>query len=56
MRFGEFVFYNTDNLSMDQKASMLRDCMKASYDWWADTLSCSVSVARQRLDDIADTL
>jgi hypothetical protein len=50
MRFGEFIFYNADNLSMDEKASMLRDCMEESYDWWADTLNCSVSVARQRFD------
>jgi len=50
MRFGEFIFYNTDNLSLDEKASMFRDCMEISYGWWADTLDCSVSWSRQRFD------
>ena len=50
MRFGEFAFYDTDNLSMDKKASMFRDCMEISYDWWADALDCSVSWSRQRFD------
>ena len=50
MRYGEFVFYNTDNLSIDEKASMFRDCMEISYDWWADTLDCSVSWSRQRFE------
>jgi hypothetical protein len=31
MRFGEFIFYNTDRLSPDEKTSMFRDCMKISY-------------------------
>jgi hypothetical protein len=50
MRFDEFVFYNTGILSMDEKATMLRDCMEISYTWWADKLDCSVSVARQQYD------
>jgi len=47
MRFGEFISYNTKNLSMDEKLSMFKDCMKISYEWWADTLDCSVSMSRQ---------
>ena len=48
MRFGEFMFYNVNNLSIAEKLSMLRDCMEISYDWWADILDCDVSTSRQR--------
>ena len=47
MRFGEFVFYNIKNLSMDEKLSMFRDCMEISYEWRADTLDCAISTSRQ---------
>ena len=50
MRFGEFVFYKTDGLSMDEKTAMLTDCMEISYAWWADKLDCSVSFARQKCE------
>ena len=50
MRFGEFIFYSTDKLSVDEKALMFRDCVDISYNWWADTLDCSVSWARQRFE------
>ena len=50
MSFGEHVFYNTKDLSMAEKRSMLRDCKEISYDWHADTLDCSVSWCRQRFD------
>ena len=50
MRYGEFIFYNTNNLSMTEKLSLLRDCMEISYDWRADTLDCAVSTSRQHLN------
>jgi len=50
MRSGEFIFYETKHLNVDEKASMFRDCMKASYDWHADTLNCSISLARHCLN------
>ena len=50
MRFGEFVFYNTKNLSMNEKLSMLRDCKEVSYEWLANTLDCNVSSSRQHFD------
>ena len=50
MRFGEFVFYNTSKLSMDDKEAMLRDCMEVSFEWRADRLDCSVSYARQKFE------
>ena len=50
MRSGDHVFYNTKYLSMDEKVSMFWDCMEISYDWWADTLDCSVSYSRQKFD------
>jgi hypothetical protein len=56
MRFGEFVFYNTDGLSMDEKFSMLRDCMEISYEWWADKLDCSISSSRQKITCSFETI
>jgi len=50
MRYGEFIFYNTKNLSMTKKLSMFRDCMEISYDWQADILDCAVSTSRQHLE------
>ena len=50
MRFGEFVFYKTNSLGIDEKKAMLRDCMEISYAWWADRLDCSVSYARQKYE------
>ena len=50
MRYGEFIFYNTNELSRDEKAALLRDCKEISYVWWVDTLDCSVSGARQKYD------
>ena len=50
MRFGEFIFYDSDHLSMDEKLSMFNDCMEVSYEWHADTLDCSVSYSRRWFD------
>ena len=50
MRFGEFVFYKTDDLNLDEKIAILRDCKEISYSWWVDKLDCSVSFARQRYE------
>ena len=50
MRPRDHIFYNTKDLSMEEKTSMFRDCKEISYDWWADTLDCSVSWSRQRFD------
>ena len=50
MRPRDHIFYNTKDLSMEEKASMFRDCKEISYDWRADILDCSVSMQRQRLD------
>jgi hypothetical protein len=56
MRFGEFVFYNTGELSLEENASLFKDCMKISYEWWADKLDCSVSIARQKIDCSFETI
>jgi len=60
VRSGEFVFYDTRRLSIDEKVDLLKDCREVSYEWWADRLDCSVSVARQKIDcsfeDILDRL
>jgi len=50
MRSREHIFYSIKDLSMEEKASMLRDCKEISYDWRADILDCSFSIRRQRLN------
>jgi hypothetical protein len=56
MRFGEFIFYNTNELSVDDKTSLLRDCKAVCYKWSADKLDCSVSYARQAIDWSFETI
>jgi len=48
MRFGEFAFYRTCELRMQQKIELLYECRDVCYEWWADTVDCSVSFARQK--------
>ena len=50
MRYGEFIFYDTNSLSMDEKISLLRDCKDISYEWNANTLDCNISISRQHFD------
>ena len=50
MRFGEFVHYKTNNLSIAEKAAILYDCKEICYEWWADKLDCSISFSRQKFD------
>ena len=47
---GEFVFYDTKNLSVVEKHSLFNDCKEISYDWRADTLDCAVSLSRQHFE------
>jgi hypothetical protein len=56
MGFGKFVFYNTDELRMNDKIAMFRDCKELSYKWWADKLDCSHSMSRQRVDCPFETI
>ena len=51
-----FVCYNTNNLSMAEKRSMLIDCRDISYDWWTNTLDCSISISRQHFDCTFDEI
>ena len=44
------VFYNTNNLSMEEKAALLYDCKEICYEWTADKLDCTVSFARQHFE------
>jgi hypothetical protein len=56
MKFEEFVFYKTSEMNLDEKTTMLRDCMEVSYKWWADKLDCSISASRQRIDCAFDSI
>ena len=44
------IFYNTQELTLAQKIALIKDCMEICFNWWADKLYCSVSLARQRID------
>ena len=44
------TFYNTRELSLEQKIALIKDCKEICFHWWTDILDCSVSFARQRID------
>ena len=50
MRYGEFVFYNTDVLSVEEKTAVLRECKDACYKWRANKLDCSESLSRTTIN------
>jgi hypothetical protein len=37
-------FYNTDELNLDEKASMFKDRIKFNYEWWADKIDRPVPI------------
>ena len=51
-----FVCYNTNNLSMVEKRSLLIDCRDISYAWQADVLDCSISYSRRYFDCTFDEI
>ena len=44
------IFYDTRNLSLEQKIAILKNCKEICFRWWTDKLDCSVSLARQSID------
>jgi len=50
------IFYNLSELNLDMKLSLLKDCKAICYQWWADKLDCSVSIARQRIDSSFESM
>ncbi|MDR3292733.1 MAG: hypothetical protein LBT20_01355 [Clostridiales bacterium] len=44
------MFYDTNELSLCEKAEMLRDCKEISYEWQANKLDCSESFSRQHIN------
>ena len=44
------IFYDTRDLSLEQKIAILKDCKEICFRWWTDKLDCSVSFARQSID------
>ena len=50
------IFYNTQELTLAQKIALIKDCMAICFNWWADKLDCSVSLARQRIDFTFDEI
>ena len=54
------TFYETSNLSLDEKLNLFRKAKEKCVHWWVDVLDCSKSFARQRIemsfDDILQKL
>jgi len=42
------TFFDTDHLSIEEKDTLLRDSKDRCYEWWVDTLDCSISFSRQK--------
>ena len=50
------TFYDTSELSLNQKVSLINDCKLVCYEWWVDKLDCSESPARQRINITFDEI
>ena len=46
MRYGDFVFYDTKVLSLDDKSAIMGDCKDVCYKWQAYKLDYSESLSR----------
>jgi len=44
------TFYNTKNLSIIRKKSLLEECHKHCRKWWVDILDCDKSMSRQSIE------
>jgi hypothetical protein len=44
------VFYNTQELTLEQKKEILEDARKLSFDWHVDVLDARKSWARQKIE------
>jgi hypothetical protein len=44
------TFYNTGNLTLEQRIQFINDCKAVAYNWWVDILDCKKSVRRQRIE------
>ena len=44
------IFYNTQELNLEQKIALLDDCKAICFHWWVDKLDCSVSFRRERIE------
>jgi len=50
MKYGEFVFYDTDVLSLEEKSALLRECKEACYNWRAHKIDFSDSDSKTTID------
>lgn len=44
------IFYDTSGLTLEEKTQLLIDSKELSYNWQVDTLDCSKSWARQKIE------
>lgn len=44
------IFYNTQDLSLAGKTSLLKYAYELSYDWRVDILNCNISFARRKIE------
>lgn len=42
--------YKTHKLTLKQKRDICQRAYKLSFNWWVDTLDCSISICRQKVD------
>jgi len=44
------TFYNTRELTLEQKIALLDDSKAVCFHWWVDKLDCKVSFSRKRIN------
>ncbi len=44
------IFYNTNDLSLQQKRELCSDCKEICYTWQVDILNCSEYSSRRQID------
>jgi len=44
------TFYNTRELTLEQKIALLDDSKAVCFHWWVDKLDCSISFRRERIE------
>jgi hypothetical protein len=42
--------YKTQNLTLEQKRDICQLAYESCFNWWVDTLDCSISFHRKRID------
>ena len=46
----QHIFYEKNDMTMEDKVSIINRAKELSYEWWVDKLDCSESWMRQKID------